>query len=439
MMETFYNTLKTEENKCPPGCSACQEKCIESGWETRTSRSCINIVRPPGAEANSVVICNQCAVPACAEVCPTGAITKSKSDGVVRINLKKCAGCGLCSLACAYGAIHYEAGGKAIKCDLCGGSPQCVDVCPYNVISFIKSRSVLQYLHDDPFMRSSSRCAGCLADLSLRFTMRVIGKDSFLLGAPGCTPALIMGWGTQACSILPSHMTNMTNLPSTAAGIKRYYKKLGRDVKCICFAGDGCLVDVGFQPLSGAAERGENIIVICCDNEGYMNTGIQRSGTTPYLGWTFTSPVGKRRGGKETPPKPMPLIMSAHQIPYVATATIGYPEDYARKLIKAMAVKDGLAYIHLFTPCATGWRFRPDLGIDVCRAAVETNYFPLWEYERGQYRITRVVDKPKPITEYTKLMGKFAHLDKKGIEELQQLVNNNLDLIRALDRLVAQK
>jgi pyruvate/2-oxoacid:ferredoxin oxidoreductase beta subunit len=170
-----------------------------------------------------------------------------------------------------------------------------------------------------------------------------------------------------------------------------------------------------------------------------MNTGIQRSGTTPYLGWTFTSPVGKRRGGKETPPKPMPLIMSAHQIPYVATATIGYPEDYARKLIKAMAVKDGLAYIHLFTPCATGWRFRPDLGIDVCRAAVETNYFPLWEYERRQYRITRVVDKPKPITEYTKLMGKFVHLNEQDVQKLQQLVNSNLDLIRALATLGNQK
>ncbi len=112
------------------------------------------------------------------------------------------------------------------------------------------------------------------------------------------------------------------------AGVKRYYRRLGKDVRCVAFVGDGCAADVGFQPLSGAAERNENIIFITYDNEGYMNTGIQRSSTTPYLGWTFTSPVGKERKGKQMLPKNLPLIMAAHQIPYVATANIAFPEDF---------------------------------------------------------------------------------------------------------------
>jgi len=227
-------------------------------------------------------------------------------------------------------------------------------------------------------------------------------------------------------------MTNMTNLPSTAAGFKRYYRKKGKDIRCVCFAGDGCFADVGFQPLSGAAERGENIIVICYDNEGYMNTGIQRSGTTPYLGWTTTTPVGTQKRGKQMPPKNMPLIMAAHDIPYVATATIGFPEDYAKKLSKAMAIKDGMSYIHLFTPCPTGWRATPDSGIDICRSAVETNSFPLWEYERGTYRFTHHVKNERPVSEYLGLMRKFSHLKKTDIEEIQRQVDARFAVLRAL-------
>jgi pyruvate/2-oxoacid:ferredoxin oxidoreductase beta subunit len=163
-----------------------------------------------------------------------------------------------------------------------------------------------------------------------------------------------------------------------------------------------------------------------------MNTGIQRSGSTPYLGWTTTTPVGITQRGKQMPPKDVPLIMAAHQIPYVATATIGYPEDYAKKLTKAMAVKDGMSYIHLLSPCPTGWRSSTDSAIDICRAAVETNYFPLWEYERGEYRFTHIVDKPKPITEYVRFIGKLSHLDEEGIKELQQLVNRRFAIIKSL-------
>jgi pyruvate/2-oxoacid:ferredoxin oxidoreductase beta subunit len=200
----------------------------------------------------------------------------------------------------------------------------------------------------------------------------------------------------------------------------------------VAFLGDGATADVGFQNLSGAAERGENLIYICYDNEAYMNTGVQRSGTTPRSTWTFTTPVGPKRRGKEQPTKYMPLIMALHGVPYVATAAISNLEDYATKLSKAISIKDGMAYIHLFSPCPTGWRAPLDMTVELSRMAVETNYFPLWEMEHGKYRLTYEVKNPKPIQEYTKLMGRFAHLTKPELESFQQAANERFDFIKSL-------
>ena len=133
--------------------------------------------------------------------------------------------------------------------------------------------------------------------------------------------------------------------------------------------------------------------------------------------------------------KNVPLIMAAHDIPYVATAVIGYPEDFLMKLQKAMAVKDGMSYIHILSPCILGWGYGIPESLDVVRAAVQTNYFPLWEYERGEYRLTHAVEKPKPIAEYTKLLKKFAHLNEQDLDELQKIVNKRFNQIKALTRL----
>lgn len=433
-MTTFFDTIKIEDVTCPPDCLLCEEACLDRNSDKGCSG--IRAIHLPELKSHTVKICNQCGEPACEENCPTGAIHKDPEDGIVRINEDKCLGCGLCSMVCPYGGIEYSASTKqSFKCDLCDGDPQCVDVCPHGILSFIKSREIMQYMHEEQFPMGQSPCPGCGGEISIRFAMKVIGKDTFLFGAPGCCAALICGWGTSMSTYVPSHMTNMTNLPATAAGLQRYYRKIGQDVRVVCIAGDGCFADVGFQSLSGAAERGENLIVICYDNEAFMNTGIQRSATSPFLGWTATTPVGKKRKGKQVPSKNLPLIMAAHQIPYVATANMGYPEDFLKKLIKAMAVKDGMSYIHLLSPCPTGWRFRADSTIDVCRAAVETNYFPLWEYDRGDYRITHVIDKPKPIREYCKLMGKFSHLDEHDFERLQELIDQRFAFIKSLSEI----
>jgi pyruvate/2-oxoacid:ferredoxin oxidoreductase beta subunit len=210
--------------------------------------------------------------------------------------------------------------------------------------------------------------------------------------------------------------------------------KIGRDdIISVCFVGDGTTADVGFQPLSGAAARDERILYICNDNEAYMNTGIQSSSTTPLGSWTTTTWVGNKSRGKATPSKYMPLIMLMHNVSYVATATTAYLEDFVLKLEKAKeAVKHGMAYIHVYTPCPTGWRTPVDSGIELSRWAVETNYFPLWEAEEGKLHFTHHVDKPKPVKDLIRMQGRFSHLTEEELEQMQQAVDERFALIGKL-------
>ena len=325
--------------------------------------------------------------------------------------------------------------GKAFKCDTCDGKFKCVEACDHEALSLVKSRPVHDYLHEDLVTSGNTFCLGCAADLAFRFMMRVLGKGCVVFGAPGCAGTVTGGMMQMMPTKAAGVFCLMTNVPSMMTGVKRYFRKKGKDVTCVAFVGDGATADVGFQPLSGAAERGENLLYVCYDNEGYMNTGIQRSSTTPYGGWTTTTPAMGQAKGKERPSKNVPLIMAAHGVPYVATASPAHLEDFAKKLLKAKAVKDGLAYIHVFSPCPTGWRVSPDRVIDICRMAVATNYFPLWEMERGAWRLTYPVSNPKPIQAFTELMGRFSHFQKEEYEELQEIVDSRLRLIQGQVRL----
>jgi pyruvate ferredoxin oxidoreductase beta subunit/phenylglyoxylate dehydrogenase beta subunit len=164
-----------------------------------------------------------------------------------------------------------------------------------------------------------------------------------------------------------------------------------------------------------------------------MNTGIQRSSATPFGAATSTTPAGKASQGKNTAKKDLPMVMSMHDIPYVATASMSHLEDYAKKLEKAKAkVKEGFVYLHVFCPCLVGWKFPMDASIQVCRAAVRTNYFPLWESEDGEYRMTKKTAKPKPISEFTKLMGKFKHLTEDNLATFQSMVDKRYRVLQAL-------
>jgi len=297
-----------------------------------------------------------------------------------------------------------------------------------------KNRKIYGYFKcEDLVSPGTPLCVGCMAELAIRFTMRVIGKGAIYFSAPGCAPFV---FGTMMPEGMYSKTAQsfclLTNTDGLMVGVKRYYRNIGRDVKCIAFIGDGASADAGFQALSGAAERGENIIHICYDNEAYMNTGIQRSSTTPYKSWTTTTAVGKAVQGKQEPSKYMPLIMAFHNIPYTATAAISHLEDYAQKLTKAMAVKDGLVYIHLLTPCPTGWRAPTDSGIEMARMAVETNYFPLWEAEDGKFRFTHQSKQVKPIREFTKMMGRFSHLTEDDLGSFQRAVDERMALLNRL-------
>jgi len=299
--------------------------------------------------------------------------------------------------------------------------------------NLVKEASALKYLQkEDPLSPGTSACIGCLVELSLRFTLRVLGKDVLLFTAPGCAVTFTLGLGSHSQVRLAQFPALLTNVASLMTGAKRYYQHAGKSTQTVAFVGDGATVDIGFQPLSGAAERQENLVYICYDNEGYMNTGVQRSSSTPLMARTTTSPVGRKRHGKEQNSKYMPLLMLFHDVPYVATATIAYPRDYAKKLIKAMNVTKGLSYIHLFTPCVTGWGIPVDRGLDVCNAAVETNYFPLWEAEKGKVRLTQEITDPKPIHEYTELSRKYAHLTTQDLEQIQEKVNARYAMIRTL-------
>ena len=297
-----------------------------------------------------------------------------------------------------------------------------------------KRNRVFDYFcEEDQFASGVAWCPGCPLELLARFVPKVLGKEIVIVGCPCCSAPVLFGQNVGAWHRLASLGCLMTGVPSSATGIARYYQKIGEDVTVVCFTGDGGAADVGFQPLSGAAERNENFIYICYDNEGYMNTGVQRSSATPKGAATTTTPVGKISRGKPTHSKYMPLVMLMHEPAYVATATLSHLEDLAKKLVKAKEKKnEGFVYLHVFAPCPVGWRINSSRVIEVCRTAVRTNYFPLWEAEDGKLKFNVNVSNPKPVAELTKLIGKFSHLKEDGLAELQKQVDERFALLKTL-------
>jgi pyruvate/2-oxoacid:ferredoxin oxidoreductase beta subunit len=204
----------------------------------------------------------------------------------------------------------------------------------------------------------------------------------------------------------------------------------------IAFAGDGATADIGLQSLSGALERGHNFLYVCLDNEAYMNTGIQRSSSTPYGAMTTTSPPGKKSIGQCTWKKNVAMIAAAHNIPYVATASPGYHLDLMNKVRKALAV-DGPAYIQIFSPCPTGWRSKPEQSITLAKLAVQTGVFPLFEVEYGRFKITQKTKELKPVKEYLQLQRRFRHLGEDDIAYIQERVKAEFERLKALASLDA--
>lgn len=280
----------------------------------------------------------------------------------------------------------------------------------------------------------SSACQGCGGELILRRVMQIAGNNSVFAVPPGCMAgAGVDGWNFSNGCTAPIHITLLDNTASFMSGVSEMYQRRGRtDVNIVAIAGDGATADCGFQSLSGAAERGAKMLYVCYDNEGYMNTGYQRSSTTSHGSNTSTTPAGAAINGKEQQQKYLPLIMAMHNIEYCATASPSNMADLVAKIQKGLAAsKKGFAYLHVFSPCPTGWKFAPDQSIEIARKAVASNMFPLWEMENGKYQLSEV-KKPTTVAEFVKSIGKFKSLTGDDIAAIQRMVDARMELLRKL-------
>ena len=278
-------------------------------------------------------------------------------------------------------------------------------------------------------------CAGCGGTIAVRNVLRGLheGDKAVIGNATGCLEVSTFTY--PYVSWEDSYIHNaFENAGSTMSGVEGAYKalkrkgKLDETYKFITFGGDGGTYDIGLQSLSGAMERGHDIVYVCYDNGAYMNTGIQRSSATPKGAWATTSEVGKVQQGKIEARKDLTSIMAAHGVPYVAQATVGNWRDLVNKAEKAIAV-DGPAFLNIMAPCPRGWRLGSNMTAEICRLAVNSKFWPLFEVENGKWKLTPVRDKNLiPVTEFLKPQGRFKHLFKPGnehiLEEIQQDVDN---------------
>ena len=279
----------------------------------------------------------------------------------------------------------------------------------------------LRNLPDEEFV-SPGRfgCPGCSAVIAARIISKVLGKDTIMVNSTGCMTG---NYAYSGAPLFSFFHALFENAGAVLSGIDYGLRALGRCdcVNLVALCGDGGTADIGFQSLSGAVERGHRFLYVCYDNEGYMNTGIQRSGTTPYGAVTTTSPSGEKRPMALR--KDMVKIMAAHGIPYTATATIAYPLDLARKVKKAVAI-DGPTYIHVLAPCCTGWGFPEHLSVKVSKLAVQTGMWMLYEVENGVVQPTVKIKERKPVAEYLKAQSRFSRLSQSDIDQIQQFVDN---------------
>lgn len=234
----------------------------------------------------------------------------------------------------------------------------------------------------------------------------------------------------------------MENAAATISGVETAYRALkkrgkieDRQIKFVAIGGDGGSYDIGFQSLSGAMERGHNMVYICFNNEAYMNTGVQRSSATPKGAHTTTSPAGTVIPGKQSFRKDLTACIAAHNVPYVAQAVPSMWKDLINKVQKALAV-DGPAFINVLCPCPLGWGYPGDKTVEMAKHAVETNFWPLYEVEDGKWRLTYRSKEQKPLMEWLKLQSRFKHLfrpENEGIlKELQENVDKNFEKLSGM-------
>lgn len=272
-------------------------------------------------------------------------------------------------------------------------------------------------------LKGHAACPGCPITIALRTALKALGKKTVLV-IPACCTAVIEALYPKTAFNVPVLNIAFEASAAGASGVASALKILGKkDIIPVVWAGDGGSYDIGLQALSGALERQTNFIYVCYNNQMYSNTGIQRSGATPYGAWTTTTWTGKKERQKE-----LAEIVMAHHIPYVATATVAYPEDLFNKMKKAKEI-EGSRYIEILAPCPPGWRFDMSKTVEMSRLAVETGAWVLYEVVNGKIEFTgyskRIIEgkERKPVEEWLKMQGRFRHLKEEDIARIKQMVD----------------
>jgi pyruvate ferredoxin oxidoreductase beta subunit len=287
-------------------------------------------------------------------------------------------------------------------------------------------------LTDEEFVYPGNRaCPGCGLSILYRTGLKAIGRDAILVVPPSC---LTVMQGLYPITSTQLSVLNVTfaSTASAASGVRAALRAQKNDhTRVVAWAGDGGTADIGIQALSGAIERGEDFLYICYDNEAYMNTGVQRSGTTPQGTMTQNTVIyGKRERSKD-----IPRIIAAHSPAYVATCSASYPIDFHDKIKKALSLK-GLKYIHIHTPCPSGWQIEERLVVTIGKLAVETGLYVLYEIQDGEMKLSppsaKLLRKKKlpPVSDYVEAQGRFKTMPEEAIERIQQEVDAKWETYR---------
>ncbi len=386
---------------------------------------------------------------ACAATSPARPATTSPGRGFAinvdtpygdALQLADCITCGRCVTACPTGALTYnERALRSYRVDesRCIMCRECVEVCPVDALKetshFEDARTQWHELltHSNQLAGGHRMCAGCGAPIVVRQVLMGTDDPIVVSAATGCLEVSTTIYPYTSWTGSYIH-TAFENAAATLSGVETAYRSLKKqgkiddDVKFIAFGGDGGTYDIGLQSLSGAMERGHQMLYVCYDNGAYMNTGFQRSGATPVGAWTTTSPVGKEQAGKLQNRKNLTDIMIAHGLKYVAQASPHDPRDLVRKAAKALATP-GPTFLNILSPCPRGWRSDGADSIDLAREAVNTCYWPLFEVEDGQHRLTYRPKVKEELIPWLKRQGRFAHLFKPGNEETLARVQEWVD------------
>ncbi|MBN2272549.1 MAG: hypothetical protein JXN61_18190 [Sedimentisphaerales bacterium] len=295
---------------------------------------------------------------------------------------------------------------------------------------------------ESAFSSGHRLCAGCPVPIFTKMLTRVSDYDVVVGSATGCLEVGSSIFPYSAWNVPWIH-TAFENAAATMSGVEAMAKvqskknKTAKRIKCVAIGGDGGTYDIGIQALSGAMERGHDLLYICYDNGAYMNTGIQRSGATPLGAATTTTPVGKVTSGKQQQRKDLTRIMVAHHVEYVAQASIHNPIDLSNKIKKGIEL-DGPAFLNILSPCIPGWRINPDMAVESASLAVETCFWPLYEVEGGSYTVNYKPKQKKPVSDWLFTQGRFRHLRSRQsahlIDEFQVRVDEQWDWLLAQEK-----